>query len=331
MKKWIAGVIAGLVASMFVSAPAQAATEWDFAPSVMTSMPKPPSVVNAKMAASKGVSAPKGLPPVIDKSGKVVRAAKSTNSLLTGPYYLYNVGSQEYTAEGIATNVEVGQPYLNTAGGDFHSLAEISVQDANNNIIEMGWTVNPAVNGGSLLPHLFVFSWVNGVPGTYNGSGFVRIPGACDKVGTALAVGSAEKMLIQTYNNAWWFGYGSCWVGYFPFSKWSNNFQQGTIFQTFQEIAANEQFPCTDMGNGYPGNNVSPTGARLSSTLFLTAAGTTPANYPSTDVDLYVRATPTPDADTPYYVPNKLSGRSMRGGGAGYNPAGTALGTRNAC
>lgn len=329
MKKFFGAMMAGLVALLICSVPASAEViEWDLAPNgARVEMQGP----------TPGLRVSKSIPG----SGNQRKSSLGTSSLLSSSYYLYNVGSQAYAAKGVSANSTIGcqSGSLNTAT-DYHTLGEITVEGGTGqvNIVELGWTCDPAVNGGSSAPHLFMGYWVNGVFQGYNGGAhFTRVTGACDLIGTAVPTGgqTAPKFAIQQWNGAWWLFYNTCWLGKVDNAAWTGvgGFTTTNYIQAFGELAGSEAKPCSDIGTGYPGTNTtSPNyAARFSSVLFLRENGDPLGDYPTTDVNLSVRPVPTIEAGSPYYVVNKVSGRSFWYGGPGYNSAGTAVGTRLAC
>jgi hypothetical protein len=123
------------------------------------------------------------------------------------------------------------------------------------------------VNGDD-EPHLFVFSWVNSVGQCYNGCGFVNYKGddlaSTVQPGDKLTEGDIKQFGIQ-YNATsattgdWWIAYDKKWVGYFPGELWTKaspavSFTESTQVQAFGEVAAANDWPCTDMGTEKQGS-----------------------------------------------------------------------------
>jgi hypothetical protein len=348
----VTALLTALVAALLGAPPAQA-TEWSTwersaeAEVVVPPPPLPQIRKNITLVADKSmVHAAKGNP----RLRPATKPTAASASLLAGPYYLYNVGSQTppYLVEGFQANVTNGcqAASLNTAT-DYHTLGELAVQNGNN-IVEIGYTCDPLVNGGSSAPHFFMGYWVNGVFQGYNGGAhFSRVAGACDLIGDPATTGTTQLMVIQRYNGAWWLAIGPCWVGSIADAAWGAGvFTQANFVQAFHEIASTETKPCSDMGNGYEGTLANASGpttaARFSSASLLRVSGSPLGNYPSTDVNLYVRSSPAIEAGSPYasvYVPaGAYSGtpplsniRSFFAGGSEYNAAGTADGVRLGC
>jgi hypothetical protein len=248
--------------------------------------------------ATKGTHAPKGKPPAVGKT-------RSTDKLLALTYF-YNGGRQTITGTGASANLTIHTPSLDTTAGDFHTLTEIAVQSANSQqIVEVGWTIDPAVNGNS-NPHLFVYNWVNGSPGCYNGCGWVDNGSNSFDAGDALTSGTTKRFGIlysgTSPNGQWWVHYDGAFVGYFPETDWGAAFNQSGLHQLFGEVAANSAAPCTDNGNALYGSN--PSAAVIGSTSI---EGVLNAN---------VNLTAFEDDPTMYDV-NKLSGRTLQYGGPG--------------
>ena len=230
--------------------------------------------------------------------------------------YLYAVGSQEADTEGFYANVTIAKPKL--AEGDYHSLAELAVQSADEDqIVEVGWTVDPVVNG-DYDPHLFVFHWVNDVPACYNGCGFVNVSDNI-KPGSTLSYGDTKKFGIQNYKGDWWIAFDDEWVGYFPGTLWSDKgvtFERSGLVQVFGEVASTTSTACSEMGNGESTTIVDPKtkelkenedAARLSSTTFIDGP----------KVELNIRTKPKAAAATSRYTVHKMTAKSFRFGGQG--------------
>lgn len=221
-------------------------------PTAPSLTPPKPTKHDKKTRGHKGI---KGDGPVTHASGF------STLSSCSGACYFYagarRGGDSATPVTGVASQVRVAQPAKDSV--DYHSLAEISAQKTiggQQQIIEVGWTVDPTVNGGSTTPHLFVYRWINGVGGNYNGSGWVDYASNATNAGSDVSadIGTQPWMEIQYSGGNWWIFYKNNWIGYFPESLWTNagvtGFNNTTFQQTFGEIAAAHDPTCTDMGNG---------------------------------------------------------------------------------
>jgi hypothetical protein len=231
----------------------------------------------------------KGKPPVPGaKAPKAVGPAALT--------YHYGTSYQFAVSQGTRGYVSIHKPTL--AAGDFHTLVEFAAQSADGRqIVEIGSTVDRGLFGDS-DPHLFVFHWVNGNPGCYNGCGFVPYSTTA-KAGMKLTPGTRPYFTIMHHQGNWWLGYNAEWVGYFPDSLWGGTYTQTGLVQWFGEVAANSSAPCTDMGNGQFA--ASTTAASISGIGFISG----PAVSVSTS------------ATHAHYTSLRTSANSMRYGGPG--------------
>lgn len=232
------------------------------------------------------------VPPTPPPAGAVQADAAAAGDV----YFHYAVGSQAAETDGTWANLTIAKPAL--ANGDFHTLAELAVQSADGQqIVEVGWNVDRAVNGDS-DPHLFVYHWKNRQPGCYNGCGFTMYSKTV-KPGDTLPVGAQKRFGIQHSGGVWWIAYDSEWIGYFPDTIWNGTYTRGGFVQWFGEVAAASQKTCTDMGNGTSADK--DTAARIGTISF--------TNGP--EVKFSTRAT------SDLYSIVTLSDRTFRYGGAG--------------
>lgn len=228
-------------------------------------------------------------PPVAGTLAEPVTTSNPVN-------FFYAVGSQIGESDGAYANVVIGKPSL--ASGDYHTLAEISVQSADGaQVVEVGWNVDRTVNGDS-DPHLFVYHWVDGQQSCYNGCGW-RQYSQTTQPGYTLPVGSAKLFGIQHANGAWWVAYDTEWIGYFPDYLWGGQYTRSGLQQFFGEVATATDTPCTQMGNG--ASAYSDSAARFGSITQL--------NGPVAKV--------TTRQLGGYYDINQLSDRTFRYGGPG--------------
>jgi hypothetical protein len=258
-------------------------------------------------------------------------------AMAAGPYYFYNSAFQTVNSDGALVNITIEKPYLDTAR-DYHSLAELVVVktiSGQRNIVEMGWNVDPTVNGDT-QSHLFIAWWKNGVFQCYNAvcPGFIDFTptNTADNPGVSLTAApnsiplhTSKQFAIQHANGAWWFGFNSQWIGYINDTSWGNGFTSGDGIQAFTELAAGTLTPCSDMGNGKLGDQTANLSGRIGSLqLFGTTtppAWTTPVTTPSS-------------ASPNEYKADMISSLTVRTfwvGGPGYNAAGTGAGTTGAC
>jgi hypothetical protein len=199
--------------------------------------------------------------------------------------YWYAGGQQAFAGTlptGIIANVGVYKPTLDqTAPGvEAHTLEELEVEKTIGGvrqIVEVGWSVEPAVFGDT-NSHLWTGVWAGGTFCGYNttvnctaSNQFVQCnttscgagnPDVWDAADT-LTVGTAMRLGIQyqaTGTTGWWIiAYlttgASEWLGYFPDSVWTgagiNGFTAADHIQAFAEVA-NTSLPlgCTDDGDG---------------------------------------------------------------------------------
>lgn len=289
----------------------------------------------------------KGLPtePGVSTSGTTAKASGDVSTLATCPptCYFYNSGQQGNAAStgksGAWATLKVGghQGALHYAD-DHHTLGEVAVtQDGSHkNVVEIGWTVDPAVNG-TYKPTLFVFSWINAVGGVYNGGTFVPLVGAADVPGvTQYTPGSNVTMGFYHQGpgtataQGWWAHVNGNWIGYYPDSDWDNavpaqtNFKTAEFYQFFFEIASKELKPCSDLGLGLVGSNVNA--ARFSTVSYYDNTGVSSG----TGVNLNTVRSPAVEAGPPYA--NTFgegpagAQRAFRGGGPMWNQLGTGVG-----
>lgn len=278
------------------------------------------------------------------KGNPSIKPSASANKRLAGPYYVYNTAYQNVTTgtyDGLFSYMTVQKPYINSGvGGDAHSLAELAViqYDGVNNvrqIIEIGWTVDPGLNGGSTDPHLFTGAWRNDVFLGFNAAGgLVDNPANPINAGSSLAtaIGASKAFDIRYTGGSWYVTYDNVAVGLFPGSIWSGSgvtFTSGEQMQGFGEIGSwNDPTPCTDMGNGLLATPTNAS-ARISSwNLFpVGGSGWTPGTQSLSTNPAFAGAWTT--------VQSSISGvpstTSMRYGGPGANAAGTAAGTQGSC
>ncbi|MBA3463124.1 MAG: neprosin family prolyl endopeptidase [Deltaproteobacteria bacterium] len=216
------------------------------------------SVAQAAPPAPDGVVAPKGR-PVIPGT-----ALPHAEGLFLYAGYYQDPGT---ATAGAGAKMKQGDPGL--AIGDAHSLGEIAVISADQRqIVEIGWTVDPAVNGDA-HPRLFIFHWVDGAPTCYNSCGFVSMS-ATHKPGMRVTPGEVADYGIALRGTDWWLSYQGVDLGYFPGSLWPTPFTVAGHVQWFGEIAAGTAESCSEMGNGAKGRD--PAAASMSG-LYLVAPG----------------------------------------------------------
>jgi hypothetical protein len=220
--------------------------------------------------------------------------------------YFYVAFGQESPMFGAGAKITQAQPEVSTA--DFHSLAEISVEsDDGKQIIEIGWTVDTAVNSGSVEPHLFAFHWINGEGTCYNGCGWVQVSATHSPGMEVPADKALHSFQIEHRADArWWLTYDGDDMGYYPDTEWGGTYTEAGFTQWFGEVAAgSETDPCTQMGDGMSGS--SSASAKYDS-IYTIGAGSAqvPANVAETAETL-------PEA----YAAGSVTGNSFRFGGFG--------------
>jgi hypothetical protein len=243
----------------------------------------------------------------------VVLLAVSLSASGTAAYaaltYYYAGAGQNVSDSIVSANFAVAAPTL--TAGDFHTQVAMVVKGgaAGNDMVAIGWTVDPALNGDS-DPHLFVYWWKNNVAQCYNTAcpGYTAYPGATYTAGQRLLAGTPQKFRIQYSGGAWWFWVGTTagvgsYIGYISDSNWTAAWSTFSTVQVYGEVAANVAAPTTEMGNGFCSENA----------LALTIGSVTYTT--SATVNLAAFAT-----DSSKYSSTLLSARTLRYGGDGSCP-----------
>lgn len=202
--------------------------------------------------------------------------------------FLYDSAYQYLSAEGTVAFLTQHSPSLSSK--DFHSLAEVSGQSADQKeTVEVGWTVDPGLNGDS-NPHLFVFHWVNGVPTCYNGCGWVQVSTTRYPGMPVTPTSTAQEYGMTYYQGNWWINYQHEWIGYFPGTLWSGGFTQLGLTEWFGEVSATSPITrtspttCTDMGNGLYGVDLNA--ASINTMYFINGPVASPSFF-QTNPSLY--------------------------------------------
>jgi hypothetical protein len=307
-----------------------------------------------------GVAAPKGHHTVGGVSTSAACGSPSVCYTYDGVVQFVGGGGAGVGADAALVSTSQHKPFKAT--GDAHSLWEFAIESSNQqNIVEIGWTMDTAVCGQSVNPCLFVYHWVNGNNSCYNGCGWVDNPTEAVNAGTALATtaGGASPTVFYEYKAEYtssvkcddvapvqttavpgWLMYqqntGSTrLIGCFPATLWTGavpsvTFDKVQVVQAFDETATADDHSCTDMGSG----------------IFAPAAwGTLSASqwqkvYTLTNPPAGVTATwgtsaaisPSFNTPTAYkFLQQTPSGNELRLGGPGWNAAGTGTGSGSAC
>lgn len=271
--------------------------------------------------AIKGKGILKGKP----EAGLVASANPATCG--TPPCFFHAGKRQDsMTADGASVSLQINNPYFKT--GDGHTLGEMAVESADGQqLVEVGWTRDPAVNGGSSAPHLFVASWTNGSFNGYNGGGGYTPVGGCSPcAGSNLtaAIGTSPNFAIQHIadgaggiTDGWWVAYGANWIGVFPDTTWTTpTYTQSGLIQVFGEVGkTSTSEPCDDMGNG----------------TFTSGTGATATSFALVNGSVGTAWNGTIQTDSTKYDAANASGTSMEYGGPGWNSIGTATGVTGSC
>lgn len=292
----------------------------------------------AQAATVAQANALKGFPGATPKS--------SPTSRLAGPYWFYNQALQSAAPgvyQGAFSYIRVEKPYVDytvDGGQGSHSLIEVAVQQgtgATRQAIEVGFTADKIVNGGSDNPHLFVGRWLNNSFGGYNSGGWVDNPANPINAGDPItsAIGTNKAFDIRYAGGSWYAFYDNVALGMFPGTIWSGagvTFTSATLMQVFAEVATFSLTPCADMASGVL---ATPNGTMSRTTTWNVMPVATGAWTPGS---LTVQTTPAVTAGVwaihkynPTHPSGTPSNTQTRLGGPGYNAAGTGPGTTGSC
>lgn len=260
-----------------------------------TTSATPPTATTAERTAVKG-----------KPTGSTGTAKTLTSTCGASPLpacFYYNIGSQLLDTPQDATysTTIIGKPKMGVS--NYHDLMEISIakEQAQSNIVEIGWTKDRVVNGSCTPspackeePYLFGFWWKNGTPMGYNASaGWTDNASNPINLGAKLTPGDVKKMGIAFSDGAWWLAYDTDWVGYYSETNWTGTtlggpavtggFHTFVYYQTFAELVTQNDTPtsdCSQMGNGVYATSQGgpPTASRWSGTITQLAGVTTNGN-----------------------------------------------------
>lgn len=346
----------GLVAA---AAPVQAAPKPT--PGVVMA---PPTPANNPTPASRANSGVKRAPLGKTADGKVVKgrpgatpkAGASPNKVLTTcpgvqACFLYAEENQLVSgspATAVSANFSIDRPFMadvannNIQQSDYHDLREIALTKPGtgaDNTLEIGVTVDPTVNGDR-DPHLFTFSWIDGVGQGYNGgngwlnSSNCAADGVCPGANVAADIGTSKDMGWQYFDGinppgvtpGWWAHYKLKWMGVYVDggancagcsggAQWTVPFKTVNGIQLFGEIAAQTMESCSDMGNG---------------DLATASTGATVSGYTQNSPGIAPSLAQAHVTNAPTWNLNG-SGTSFRYGGPGFNSIGEAVGVKDHC
>jgi hypothetical protein len=202
-------------------------------------------------AATRTTAAPAAshtLPPAVPSAAAPLANASGPVCWF-GACYDYVSGRQKTDAAGASIHMLQSAPTLKPGDTDSHSLQELAVQSADQkSTVEVGWTVDLGLNG-DLLPHLFVYHWVDGQESCYNACGFVPVSRTVT-AGMALRPGDAGRYGIVNLGGDWWIFYDQQAVGYFPGSLWNGGYTRAQTITAFGEVAHATGSTCESMGDG---------------------------------------------------------------------------------
>jgi hypothetical protein len=247
-------------------------------------------------------------------TGVAIGATTGPTPALASGVIDYAGGNQTVTATGTTAGIDIEAP-AQVPSGD-HSLMEIAADRCGNcgDTIEVGWTVDPNLNGDS-HPHLFGYTWKNGSGQGYNAANPAWVDDTTNatNLGADLNsyVGGAFKVFSISYQvisgtGRWYLFFDNKALGYYLASNWTSTFTTTGFQQYFGEVSApTTSTPCDDMGSGALPGGTSP--ARIAS---VTLQGTT------TPASLTLFNTSSTTYDAAYNAPTTT--RSIKLGGPGY-------------
>ncbi|MER5549590.1 neprosin family prolyl endopeptidase [Streptomyces sp. NPDC001118] len=208
-----------------------------------------------------------------------------------GACFDYVTGRQYANAVGASIRMLQAAPAVEPGDTGSHSLQELAVQSSDQkSTVEVGWTVDLGLNG-DLLPHLFVYHWVDGQESCYNGCGFVQVSDTAT-AGMALGVGEAADFSIQNVAGDWWIYYNQQAVGYFPGSLWNGSYTRAQTISAFGEVAHAAGATCESMGNGRFGS--APDSSWISDFHLLGSSTSSQLTVTATSPELYDAGETTP-------------------------------------
>lgn len=280
-------------------------------------------------------------------------------ALATTTTFVYAGGNQilgaGQSAGGASAKLLVAEPYEDTTN-DGHSLMEVGARNtATGDAIEIGWTVDAALNGGSTQAFLFTGAWDGGVFLGYNATATGYVDNSANPINAGANLHSVatnptftsriKEFLIQYDNTVacgsdptggWWVRYDGVYVGCYQNSIWgAGAFTSVNDAEYFAEVPTfrTSGKPCSDEGNGKPAN-----------TAVLPLDATDPAFFASTS---WVNSSPagiasvntlfTKDSNgvntSAAYGSFSLSAtnRTFAVGGYGFTSTGGTPGNYNAC
>jgi hypothetical protein len=215
-------------------------------------------------------------------------------AVCASPCYLYAGVRQTATFDTISLSMSKENPTLDAKA--YHALSELAVTSTTgNDVIEVGITKDPTVCAAGVSVCLFMFNWVNGVPGCYNGCGAVNGVGCAPYcLGASLdgiANGTTKTIELSHISGYWWAAFDGAWRFAMPDTDWGTRaFSTAANYQIFGEVADQDDTSCANMANGvlptgtptFLGgkfNSITMQNAGTAVTLSPTAFATSPTKY----------------------------------------------------
>ena len=207
----------------------------------------------------------KGVPDLGPRSairGPSAQASAANRPQIAGPQcdgtleygtcYYWAGAADTRADEGGGYTMIIEKPAVIGAG---HAIEEtyVSGGPGNSDAVEIG----TGVFAGSPSPQLYVYHWINGNTTCYNGCGWQQIsntyyPGEY----IPGMVGQSVYNGYVYYQGYWYAWFNDQWLGRFPGSLWSGQFQNSGVVDWFGEVATNNGVPpLTQMGNGLFASN----------------------------------------------------------------------------
>lgn len=260
LRSRLAGLIFALAGIWAAAVPALAFADANLLQVQVASRPlnarltiKKPPARSSRDTKQPGNYGPKGLAP----QGHGMRTAAT----LSGSQYWYAqaIQSPAVSTTSATWQMDIKDPGQVSATGGEHSLAEAALSDSTHQqIVELGWNVDPNLYGDN-DPHVFVYNWVNGNQGCYNGCGWVDSASnpvdAGSNISTDVGTLKTFSLMYDAATDAIWAYYNGSWLGYFPESVWTGASPAASLTsfqkqQFFGEVYSPASTVCDDMGDG---------------------------------------------------------------------------------
>lgn len=256
------------------------------------------------VAAAPASTKPTGIKvkPLAGKANKKLNAYKGSPtaprvkfSTCASPCFNYSgrrqTFSQPTNATGASADFSIHKPMVRS--WDYHSLAEMAVIQTGvggNNVVEAGWTVDDALNGGSTDPYFFVFFWINGAPQGYNTADFQLAGSPPVTPGTSVnsLVGTTKTIKWEFFGagcgctQGWWLSFNGSFVGVYPETLWGAGvFTSPLEVQNYGELVIDQYPSQSKMGNEHNATSANPSQGASISNLAVYGTGAPAAGYTS--------------------------------------------------